>query len=90
MGEGVCFSPGALALLGACWVVIQGTIVTIFWLLINAYRSQIAKAELREAEWKRVAVRGANEIIPSLATELRGRLQADIRELQTLHEGADS
>ena len=82
MDDGICFSPGAIALLASIWVVIQGTIVTLFWLLIRAKDAQVVKAEAREAEWKRVAVRGANEIIPSLATELRLRVRDQLRELQ--------
>lgn len=82
MDSGVCFSPGALALLASIWVVIQGTIVTLFWLLIRAKDAQIVKAEAREGEWRRVAVRGADEIIPPLASVARVRVQEQIKELR--------
>lgn len=82
MEDGICFSPSAIALLGAIWVVIQGAFVTIFWLYVRSQQAQISKAEAREAEWKRLAVRGANEIIPSLATELRVQVREQIRELR--------
>lgn len=78
----VCFSPGAVALLGACWVVIQGAIVTLFWLLIRSKNEQVAKAEAREAEWARLAKRGADEIIPSLAYEVREHAQERLRGLR--------
>lgn len=86
MDDGICFSPGALALLGTIGAVLQGAIVTLFIALMKAKDAQIAKAEAREAEWKRVAVRGANDIIPSLATELRGRIRAEIIDLQGASE----
>jgi hypothetical protein len=84
--DGICFSPAALVLLGSIWVVIQGAFVTIFWLYVRSQQAQITKAEAREAEWKRLAVRGANEIIPSLASELRGTVREQMRELRELRE----
>lgn len=80
--SGVCFSPGALALLAACWAVIQGTIVTLFWLLLKSKDTQVLKAEAREAEWARLAKRGADEIIPSLAIEVREHAQERLRGLR--------
>ena len=82
MDDGIAFSPGAIAALAAIWVVIQGAIVTLFLLLIRSKNDQIKAAEAREAEWKRLAVRGANEIIPSLATELRVQVRDHHRELR--------
>lgn len=82
MDSGVCFSPGALALLAACWAVIQGTIVTLFWLLIRSYQAQIVNERAEKLEWRRVAVRGADEIIPPLASVARTRVQEHIRELR--------
>lgn len=54
----------------------------IFWLLIKSKDAQIADAQAERSEWKRVAVRGANEIIPSLASEVRGQAQELLRELR--------
>lgn len=82
MDDGISFSPGAIAALAAIWVVIQGAIVTLFLLLIRSKNDQIKAAEARELEWKRLAVRGANEIIPPLAMEVRTQLQERIRELR--------
>ena len=82
MDTGVCFSPGALALLATLGAILQGAIVTLFWLLIRAKDNQIAKAELREAEWKRVAVRGADEIIPPLVQDVRALTRDQLRELR--------
>lgn len=84
MGDGVCFSPGALALLAALGGVLQAAIVTLFWLLIRAKDAQVADAKAQEAEWRRVAVRGSNDIIPSLAGEVRPQVQEIIRELRGL------
>lgn len=82
MGDGICFSPGAIALLASIWVVIQGTIVTLFWLLIRSKDTQIAKAEARESEWRRLAIRGADEIIPPLVLDARERVRDQLRELR--------
>lgn len=79
---GVCFSPGALALLAAIGTVLQGAIVCLFWLLIRAKDTQIDDARAERNEWRRVAVRGADEIIPPLVQETRARHRARLRELQ--------
>lgn len=86
MDGGVCFSPGALVLLAACWAVIQATIVTLFWLYVRSEKAQTAKAEAREGEWKRLALRGANEIIPPLASVARVQVAEQLRELRGLLE----
>jgi hypothetical protein len=39
---GVCFSPAALAFLGAAWVVIQGVIVFLFRGWLASLKDQIA------------------------------------------------
>jgi len=83
---GVCFSPGALALLAAIGGVVQATIIALFVALMRSKDAQVVKAEAREAEWRRMALRGANEIIPSLATEVRPQVRELIRELQELQE----
>lgn len=44
MGDGVCFSPGALALLGAIWVVLQAAFVALFWALIRSKDDSIREA----------------------------------------------
>lgn len=82
MNDGICFSPGALALLAAIGAVLQGAIVTLFWLLIRSKDSQVAKAEAREGEWKRVAVRGATELLPPLVSDARERVREQLRELR--------
>jgi hypothetical protein len=56
--SGVCFSPAALALLASIWIVIQGTIVTLFWLLLRTKDGQLADSKASEEAWKRVALRG--------------------------------
>jgi hypothetical protein len=84
--DGICFSPGALALLAAVGAVLQGAIVTLFWMYVRSEKAQTTKAEAREAEWKRLALRGADEIIPSLATEVRPQVRDLIRELRELQE----
>ena len=86
MDNAVCFSPAALALLAAIGAVLQGAIVTLFWLYVRAQNAQITDGKAREAEWRRMALRGANEIIPSLATEVRPQVRELIRELQELQE----
>lgn len=93
----VCFSGPSLALLGSIWLVIQGTIVTLFWLYVRSKAEQLAdqkeqttKAEAREAEWRRLALRGADEIIPPLASVARVRVQEQMRELRELREPRES
>lgn len=76
-----CFSGPSIAVLGILATAIQAAIVTVFWLYVRSQTRQIVTAEAREAEWKRLAIRGADEIIPSLAMEVRGRLR-EVRELR--------
>lgn len=77
-----CFTGPSIALLGVVATAIQGTIVTLFWLLMRSKDSQIAKAEAREAEWRRLAIRGADEIIPPLVMDARERVREQLRELR--------
>lgn len=73
---------GGLGLL--VWLLLTGRIVTRGHLndVVAGKNAEIAKAEAREAEWRRLAVRGADEIIPPLATVVRDRVQEQIRELR--------
>lgn len=77
-----CISGPTMALLGVMATAVQAAIVTLFWLLVRSQNAQIAKAEAREDEWKRVAIRGANEIIPPLASAVRQHLAPRIDELR--------
>jgi Flp pilus assembly protein protease CpaA len=77
-----CVSGPTIALLGVVATAVQGTIVTLFWLLVRAKDAQVAKAELREAEWRRLAIRGADEIIPPLVSDARERVREQLRELR--------
>jgi len=71
-----------LSLLAVISGAIQATIVTLFWLLMKTKDLQILKAEAREAEWKRVALRGVEDIIPSLASEVRARTREQLQGLR--------
>ncbi len=75
-------SGPTIALLGVVATAVQGTIVTLFWLLIRSKDAQIAKAEVRESEWRRLAVRGASEIIPPLVSDVREHVHEQLRELR--------
>lgn len=77
-----CFSGPSIALLGIVAGAVQATIIALFVALMKSKDAQIAKAEVRESEWRRLAVRGADEIIPSLASEVRGQAQDLLRELR--------
>lgn len=77
-----CFSGPSIALLAAISGVVITMVTTIFWLFVKSQSAQIAKAEARESEWRRLAVRGADEIIPSLATEVRVQAREVLRELR--------
>ena len=77
-----CFSGPALSLLAVISGAIQATIVTLFWLLMKTKDLQVLKAEAREAEWKRVALRGVEDIIPSLASEVRARTREQLQGLR--------
>jgi hypothetical protein len=77
-----CFSGPALSLLAAIGAVLQGAIVTLFWLYVRSKDAQIVDAKAREAEWRRVALRGAEEIIPDLAREVRTRVRDRYPELR--------
>jgi len=76
-----CFSGPALTLLAAIGAVLQGAIVTLFWLYVRAQNAQIVDAKAREAEWRRVALRGT-EIIPDLAREVRTQVREQWPELR--------
>lgn len=70
---------GALGILGmGFWLVLDGRLVTRGHLndVVAAERASTAKAEAREAEWHRLAVRGADDIIPPLVTATREQLNA--------------
>lgn len=69
-----CFSGPSIALLGVLATAIQSTIVTLFWLLWRAQQARAARAEAKEDEWRRVALRGVDEIVP-LAREVRGQVR---------------
>lgn len=71
-------------LLVLIWLILDGRLVTRGHLndVTAGKDAEIAKAEAREAEWRRLAVRGADEIIPPLATVVRDRVQEQIRELR--------
>ena len=81
----VCFSQPALSLLGTVWIVIQAALLGLFWLLIRAKDARAARAEAKEDEWRRVALRGVDEIVP-LAREVRGQVRdrwPELREPET-------
>lgn len=65
-------------LLVLIWLLLDGRLVTRGHLndVVASERTQAAKAEAREAEWKRLATRGADEIIPPLASAVREQLGA--------------
>lgn len=73
---------GGLGLL--VWLLLTGRVITRGHLndVVAGKNAEIAKSEAREAEWRRLAVRGADEIIPPLATVVRDRVQEQIRELR--------
>lgn len=76
---------GAYGVLGVgCWLLLTGRVVTREHLndVLAGKNAEIAKAEAREAEWRRLAVRGADEIIPPLASVVRARVQEQARELR--------
>lgn len=80
--SGVCFSPGAIALLTAIGGVLAAVVTTLFWQLRASTNAQISDAKSREDEWRRLAVRGADEIIPSLVSEVRVQARETLRELR--------
>lgn len=71
-------------LLVLIWLLLEGRLVTRGHLndVVAGKNAEIAKAEAREAEWARLAKRGADEIISPLATDVRTALQKQIRELR--------
>lgn len=77
-----CFSGPSIALLTALGGVVVTMVGTLFWQLRASTNAQISKAEAREGEWRRLAVRGADEIIPSLALEARVQARDTLRELR--------
>lgn len=66
------------------WLLLTGRVVTRGHLndVVASERAQTAKAEAREAEWARLAKRGADEIIPPLVIESREHARERFRELQ--------
>lgn len=60
-------------LLVLIWLLMEGRLVTRAHLndVVTSERAQVADAKAREAEWKRLATRGADEIIPPLASAVR-------------------
>jgi hypothetical protein len=77
-----CFSGPSIALLGVIATAVQSTVVTLFWLLYRVQQAQTAKAEAREAEWRRLAIRGVDEIIPPLVSDARLHVREQLRELR--------
>ena len=68
---------GALGvLLLLVWLLLDGRLVTRGHLndVVAGKNAEIAKSEAREAEWRRLATRGAEEIIPPLASAVREQL----------------
>jgi hypothetical protein len=61
------------------WLLLDGRLVTRGHLndVVAAERAATADAKAREAEWRRLATRGADEIIPPLVLAARDRLTAD-------------
>lgn len=80
---------GAYGVLGAgFWLLLTGRLVTRGHLndVVQAERQAKLDAQAREAEWRRLAVRGAEEIIPPLATVAKVHVQEQVRGLR---ESAD-
>jgi hypothetical protein len=76
---------GAFSVLGVgVWLLLTSRIVTRGHLndVVAGKNAEIAKAEAREAEWRRLAVRGADEIIPPLVRDARGQVGERMRELR--------
>lgn len=71
-----CFSPASLALLGAIWVVLQGVIVTLFWLAVRSKDDSIKDArDLRDKalELNEAALRTAERQADQVGAVLRPR-----------------
>ena len=76
---------GAFGVLGVgVWLLLTSRIVTRghFNDVVAGKNAEILKAEAREAEWRRLAVRGADEIIPPLVRDVRGQIGERLRELR--------
>ena len=76
---------GAFGVLGmGCWLLLTSRIVTRGHLndVVAGKNAEIAKAEAREAEWRRLAVRGADEIIQPLAQGARAHVTEQLRVLR--------
>jgi hypothetical protein len=80
--EDACFSGPAVSVLTAVGGALATVVATLFWQLRSSTNAQIADAKAREAEWRRVALRGAEEIIPELAREVRVRARDRYQELR--------
>lgn len=59
---------------------IQSTIVTLFWLLYRSQQARTVRAEAKEDEWRRVAMRSTEELVP-VARQMRGEIRDRYREL---------
>ncbi len=76
---------GAFGVLGmGIWLLLTSRLVTRGHLndVVAGKNAEIAKAEAREAEWRRLAVRGADEIIPPLVRDTRAHIGERLRELR--------
>ncbi len=76
---------GAFGVLGmGVWLLLTSRIVTRGHLndVVAGKNAEITKAEAREAEWRRLAVRGADEIIPPLVRDARAQIGERLRDLR--------
>jgi hypothetical protein len=76
---------GAFGILGfGFWLLLDGRLVTRGHLneVVAAERQQALDAKAREAEWKRLATRGTDEIIPPLAVVAREHVREQVKELR--------
>lgn len=81
MGD-IQLSTGAVIAVTALLGSLAAAVGVVFRALMASKDAQIAKAEARESEWRRLAVRGATEVIPPLATEVRVQAQETLRALR--------
>lgn len=75
-------------LLVLIWLILDGRLVTRGHLndVLTAERANTADAKAERDEWKRLARRGADDIIPPLVTDVRAQVREHIRELRELQE----
>jgi hypothetical protein len=66
------------------WLLLTGRVVTRGHLndVVAGKNAEITDAKAREAEWARLAKRGAEEIIPPLVVEAREHARERLRELR--------